>query len=124
MGLKNETYWPYVLFFTVYTMPRKYKLNLLQVKVPRHIRSIRERHIEQYDSDSGSGETLDSSSYTSDSEYDEEDSEYEEESEDSEYSEDSEEESEDEESYIRPRRYTYKPNGVKLPRRFHSTMRY
>ena len=103
---------------------KKYKYKQNPVKLPHHLCGIRSLYIEQYDSDSGSGETLSS---ISDDEYDEEEeSMYEE----SEYSTESEytDESEDltEESFVmrRIQTYKYKEHGVKLPRRFNSDKRY
>ena len=104
---------------------KKYKYKQNPVKLPRHLRSIRSLYIEQYDSDSGSGETL-GSSCESDEYDDDEESEYEESeySEESEYDEDSEDLTDESLVLRRTRTYKYKENGVRLPHWCNSDKRY
>ena len=99
----------------------KYKYTENKVRLPFKIQHYLQPVWDE--SDAGSGETLSSSD--SGSIYEDEDSEYSEESESSyessEYDDDTEED-----SFIVQRRqkYTYKPNGVKLPYPFNPYVRY
>jgi len=75
------------------------------------------------ESDPGSGETLSSSESEYEYEYEDEDSLYSEESESSYESSDYDDDMEDS-LIVRRKRYTYKPNGVKLPYPFNPYVRY
>ena len=97
----------------------KYKYTENKVRLPFKIQHYLQPTWDE--SDPGSGETLSSSD--SDSIYEDEDSEYSEESESS--YESSEYDDTSEESHIvRRQKYTYKPNGVKLPYPFNPYVRY
>lgn len=97
----------------------KYKYTENKVRLPFKIQHYLQPVWDE--SDDGSGETLSSS--TSGSIYEDEDSEYSEESESSYESSIYDEDTED--SHIaRRQKFTYKPNGVKLPYPFNPYVRY
>jgi hypothetical protein len=99
----------------------KYKYTENKVRLPFKIQHYLRPAWDE--SDAGSGETLSSSD--SDSIYEDEDSEYSEESESSYESSDYDDTMEEDSFVVQHRKkFTYKPNGVKLPYPFNPYVRY
>jgi hypothetical protein len=98
----------------------KYKYTENKVRLPFKIQHYLQPVWDE--SDAGSGETLSSSD--SESNYDDNDSEYSEESESSYESSAYDDDMTEDSLIVRRKKYTYKPNGVKLPYPFNPYVRY